>query len=167
MKILIIISLTIFLNNSIMAQQIESDNFRTINKGYVISNAVEIIGDTLYFYNSLSGKGNVSWFFEIENNKLVIVDFRWLVVPNTNVFMHSKYLRTPKSTINITPDLKYEFYYDKDYIEEKNWVSLTGEVNKNIKVDIKINSPYWTKNTDKNFIYLINKYNLKIKYKNW
>ena len=138
-----------------------------INNGFVIANAVEISGDTLFLLPHPSGTGSVSWFFEIFDNRLVVVDFRWHVRPHTIVGLNSKYIRSLKKTETMAKaDLKYEFHYDDAYNINyaANWVRLVGNIEGDIKVDIKINYPYWTDIEDVEYKQLLSKYGLTKKY---
>ncbi len=137
-----------------------------IQKGYLIGNRSTIIDDTLILEPKLAGVGGVTWVFEISNNELVIVDFRWNVRPNEMPQLHSKYIKKLKRTDKlIIADLEYKTYANyKDTTNKENYVNLVGYVvNQDIEVDIKRKYPYWTNIKDTVFVGLLKKYHLKIK----
>ncbi len=139
------------------------NNITVVNKGMVLPNAIEISGNTLHILPVFSGRGNVSWFFELPNNKLAIFSFRWLIRPQSKVICVLKHIRTTTQTYPVETDLKYNWHYDIQNIEEGSWISLSGMLNDTIRVDIKSGFPYWTKPDDKTFNDLIKKYNLTLR----
>ncbi|MCF6347990.1 MAG: hypothetical protein L3J20_06795 [Flavobacteriaceae bacterium] len=136
-----------------------------IGEGYLIANRSNLIKDTLILKPQLDGVGGVTWIFEISNNELVIVDFRWSVRPNQTPQLHTKHIRTLKR-INklITADLEHKTYSNyKDATNKENYVTLVGHVNEDVIIDIKRKYPYWSNIKDTDFVDLLNKYNLKIR----
>ena len=138
-----------------------------IQKGYLLGNRSTIIDDTLILEPQLQGLGGATWIFEISNNELVIVDFRWNVRPNQTPQLHTKQIRILKGTNKlIHADLEYKTYSNhKDATNKENYVSLVGYVNQDVKVDIKRKYPYWSNIKDTDFVSLLHKYQLKIKSK--
>ncbi len=144
-------------------------NKLVFQKGYLIGNRSTIIDDTLILEPQLQGLGGVTWIFEISNNELIIVDFRWNVRPNEIPQLHTKYIRTLKKTEKlITADLEYKTYTNyKDATNKETYVSLVGYViNKDYEINIKRKYPYWTNIKDTEFTNLLNKYHMKIENKN-
>ena len=138
-----------------------------IQKGYLLGNRSTIIDDTLILEPQLQGLGGATWIFEISNNELVIVDFRWNVRPNQTPQLHTKHIRTLKGTNKlIKTDLEYKTYSNyNDVTNKESYANLVGYVNQDIKVDIKRKYPYWSNIKDTDFVSLLHKYQLKIKNK--
>jgi hypothetical protein len=164
MRAFLVLCLVVHLfNQSVLSQNKENNSEIIVNSGIAIGTGVDVLGDTLVILPHLSGHGGVTWFFELPDNRLVIVDFRWMVTPDAKVSLHSRYLRTPTSTRFINPDLEYSYFFDIENAKG-SWVRLKGKVLRDMAVDIKINYPYWTDTEDAEFNSLLHKFGLKKKY---
>lgn len=148
-----------------MTQKLYSKNKDVIQNGYLIGTRVDSITNrTLIFAPYLQGVGGVTWIFEISDEQLAIVDFRWNVRPNQIPVLHAKYKKLLKGVEVLTANLEYKTVSKSiDTIQNESWVNLIGYVEKNIKVDIKRKYPYWSDLKDPQFIELLRKYGLEIK----